>query len=149
MRVRRKIIVGVFASLVTVVCLLAALPHLAFYLQHRHWSPIRKVEVLHSPTLVTGWSEDGLRLADGRILQLPGFRKLPRESAALTEATKRGVEIASDGRVYGLVRIWHWCGNDPVREHIARVDLADMLMFLRQGEWATAPSSEALELACR
>ena len=35
-------------------------------------------------------------------------------------ATASGVELAPDGRVYGLVRIHHWCGNDPVQTHIAR-----------------------------
>jgi hypothetical protein len=55
---------------------------------------------------------------------------------------KRGVEIAPDGRVYGLVRVHHWCGNDPVREHIARVDLADAMMFLHIGQ-IDAPVPEA------
>jgi hypothetical protein len=36
-----------------------------------------------------------------------------------------------------------------VREHIARVDVADMLMYLRQGEWSNPPSAEALEFASR
>ncbi len=48
--------------------------------------------------------------------------------------TKRGVEIGSNGEVYGLVRVHHWCGNDPVREHIARVDISDVMTFLRIGE---------------
>jgi len=120
-----------------------------FYQLTGQFFPTRKVEALHSPIGITGWSESGLRLADGRTVQLPGFRKLPPASPALTEATKRGVEIAADGRVYGLVRVHHWCGNDPVREHIARVDVADMLMFVREGEWVTMPSLESLMLICR
>jgi len=74
-------------------------------------------------------------------VQLPGFHKLPKTSIALREATKRGIEIDSNGRVFGLCRVHHWCGNDPVREHIARVDLAHMLIFLREGE-RTVPLSD-------
>ena len=70
-------------------------------------------------------------------MPLPGLRLLPTSSVALAEATKRGVEIQSDGRVWGLVSVNHWCGNDPVKEHIARVDLSDLLLFLRMGEPVT------------
>ena len=70
---------------------------------------------------------------------------LPSESEALTEATKRGVEVGPDGRIWGLVRIHHWCGNDPVGEHIARIDLSEMMTFLRVGEpVAPVPESESL-----
>jgi hypothetical protein len=65
---------------------------------------------------------------------LPGISNLPATSDAIAESTKRGVEMGTDGRVYGLVRIHHWCGNDPVREHITRVDISEMLLFLRVGE---------------
>jgi hypothetical protein len=87
--------------------------------------PIKKIETLHNAVAVTGWSSNGLNLADRRIVQLPGIRSLPSESVALREATKRGVEMAAGRRVLGLARIHHWCGNDPVREHIARIDLSD------------------------
>ncbi|MCH8147599.1 MAG: hypothetical protein IH987_06325 [Planctomycetes bacterium] len=94
---------------------------------------IKIVEQLLSPIAVQDWAEDGLLLADGRQIQLPGFTKLPAVSPALSEATKRGIEI-TNGSVYGLMRIHHWCGNDPVREHIARVDLSQLLTFLDEGE---------------
>jgi hypothetical protein len=93
----------------------------------------RRVERLNSPVGVVGWSGSGLQLADGRTVQLPGLAALPVSSPALKEATKRGVEVGEDGRVYGLVRVHHWCGNDPVREHIARVDLALLLLYLGEG----------------
>lgn len=92
-------------------------------------------ETLHPPILaVNGWNADSLLLADGRRIQLSGFRSLPAQSAALAESVKRGVEINSDGRVYALVRAHSTCGNDRVREHIHRVDLANWLAFLRVGE---------------
>jgi len=96
--------------------------------------PMDKVDELQAAVAVDGWSEDGLSLADGRTIMLPGLTSLPQESVALEAATQRGVEIGQDGRVYGLVKIHHWCGNDPVRNHIAKVDLAHMLMFLGEGE---------------
>ena len=38
----------------------------------------------------------------------------------LALGTKHGVEVGADGRVFGLVRVWHWCGNDPVGYHPGR-----------------------------
>lgn len=109
-------------------------PRINFYMLTGHFTPIQKIEPLLNPVAVNKWSSDGLHLADGRTVQLPGVRLLPSESAALAEATKRGVELHADGRVWGLVRVHHWCGNDPVKLHVARVDLANMMMFLRIGE---------------
>lgn len=95
--------------------------------------PINIIERLNSPIRVIGWTSEGLQLEDGRTIALPELVSLPASSAALSEATSRGVEIAADGRVYGLVRIDHWCGNDPVGEHIARIDLSLLLLFLGEG----------------
>ena len=111
-----------------------AWPSIEFFLLTGSVFPIRRIETLQNPVPVIGWSSDGLRLADGRTVQLPGLRSLPSASDALAEATKRGVEIRANGRVWGLVSVHHWCGNDPVREHVARVDLSDMVMFLHVGE---------------
>jgi hypothetical protein len=98
----------------------------------------RMIETLASPVEVTGWTPTGLHLADGRSVMPRGMRSLPGASVALAEATKRGIELAGDGRTYGLVRVHHWCGNDPVGEHIARVDLALFLEYLGE-EQASAP----------
>ena len=102
------------------------------------FSPIDQVETLQGAVAVNGWSEDGLLLADGRTITLPGLTSLPKASVALAAATERGVQAGQDGRVYGLVKIHHWCGNDPVRNHVARVDLAHMLMYFREGEPSSA-----------
>jgi len=108
--------------------------HYTFFLTTRRLFPIHKIERLNSPIRVIQWSEAGLRLSDGRLLSLPGIKKLPLTSLALAEATRAGVEITIDGRAIGLMEIHHWCGNDPVRKHVARVDIAHLLRFLRQGE---------------
>lgn len=98
----------------------------------------RIIEVLRSPVEVTGWTKSGLVLADGRTIRLPGIKALPATSVGLLQAVRRGVELGRDGRVYGLVRVHHWCGNDPVRVHIARVDLSYLLAFVGEGQLANS-----------
>ncbi len=91
-------------------------------------------EKLDKPVPVQGWSKDGLALADGRTVKLPGFKSLPEDSSLLKEATAYGVEVDRSGRVVALVRVWHWCGTDIIRRHVARVDLANALIYFDQGE---------------
>jgi hypothetical protein len=98
------------------------------------FTPVSKVDRLANPVSVAGWDAAGFILHDGRNVSLPGISGLPKNSPALSEVSKRGIEIAADGRIYGLVKIHHWCGNDPVQIHIARVDVSDWLAFLRVGE---------------
>ena len=132
MRLKNIILLTAIAALILGVAL--AWPRIVFFMRTGHFTPVQKIETLHHPVAVTSWGFDGLHLADGRTVQLPGFRSLPTNSVALTEATKHGVEINTGGRVCGLVQIHHWCGNDPVRKQLARVDLSDMMMFLRVGQ---------------
>ena len=113
---------------------IAAWPRVEFFLLTRRFAPVSKIETLRSPVAVLGWSANGLELADGRTIRAPDFTTLPKESTALAEITKRGVEIDGQGRLYGLVRVHHWCGNDPVREHIARVDISAVLIYFREKE---------------
>ncbi len=143
MRRNTIILLATIAALVFGV--VVAWPRISFYMLTGRFSPIEKIETLKNPVAVARWSSDGLNLADGRTVQLSGLRSLPSLSPALTEATKRGVEVGADGHAWGLVRVHHWCGNDPVREHIARVDLSDMITFLRVGEpVAPVPESQFL-----
>jgi hypothetical protein len=123
---RRAVLVGIVAVMLTV----AGLPRVCFYLLTGHLWPIKIVEELRSPATVTGWTREGLLLEDGRLVPLLGVTELPDKSEALTQATARGVELTPEGRVVGLVKVHHWCGNDPVRLHLARVDLAHLLIFL-------------------
>lgn len=100
------------------------------------------IEKLQEPAEVAGWDERGLLLKDGRVVPLPECLKMPSKSEALSHLTKRGVEITGDGRVIGLVRVWNSnsCGTCYRGEYIVRVDIADALFFLKDGEWAVPPS---------
>ena len=137
----RKTIVVLLSVALLFVAAIAARPHISFYMLTGRLFPVHKIESLQTPSAIKSWTKDGLLLVDGRTIQLPGLYSLPSESPVLTEIAKRGVEIAADGHVYGLMRIHHWCGNDPVREHIAKVDISDAMMFLRIGQTA-APIPE-------
>jgi hypothetical protein len=125
---RLAVLIAIF---VAIFGLILAWPNLTFYSRTGSFRPIRRIDALDNAVAVTGWNSAGLQLADGRSISLPGVTSLPLTSLALAESTKRGVQIQSDGRVFGLVRVHHWCGNDPVREHLARVDLSQLLVFLQ------------------
>jgi hypothetical protein len=79
-----------------------------------------------------GHSRDRRRFGGGKV-RLPGVPHLPSSLPLLSRLVERGVEVRPDGRVIGLVKIWHWCGSDPVRLHIARVDIANALLYLGHG----------------
>ena len=100
-----------------------------------HYWPQSHIERLQGAVEVDGWSASGLKLRDGRTVQLPGFRELPKESVALARATSRGVEITPEGRVIGLVKVWHWCGNDSMWNDVRRIDIAHLLEFMREGKF--------------
>lgn len=115
----------------------------------------RVIECLDTPVEVSSWSGASLTLSDGRTVPLPDVRGLPVKSEILKAATRRGVEVADDGRIYCLVRVWHWCGNDPVAEQIARVDLSHLLIYVEEVE-STLPEKpdfsarpDACEGLCR
>jgi len=136
---QRNVTLIILTLTLAVIAIVFGLPRLNFYMITGRLFPIHIIEHLSSPVAVDGWDEDGLQLADGRHIPLPEFSRLPVRSMALSEATRSGVELGLDGRVYGLVRVHHWCGNDPVRKHIARVDLSHMLTYLQEGEMQTPP----------
>src|SRR5688572_2405248 len=85
-------------------------------------APPRSMEVidtLQNPLRVEGWTRDALLLVGGKQVPMPDAGDLRDHSIMLAEATSRGVEFRN-GRVVGLVRVWHWCGNDPIARHLAR-----------------------------
>ncbi len=142
LRPMRVTLWGLMVSIAGVgVCLGLILPHL---------SPDRRssmIESLEAPVSVRGWSEAGLQLEDGRVAPLPGLKKLPLESAALAEAVSRGVEVAKDGRIVGLVRVYPSCGMAAWRA-LRRVDLSMMLLYLRECEAAVSVPDDELDDLC-
>jgi hypothetical protein len=134
---RRKAVILLATIPTLAVGVSVAWPRIDFWMLTGSFSPIRKIDSLQHPMEVTKWDASGLLLADGRTVQLPGVTLLPEDSPVLREALRRGVEVGQHGRILALVRIHHWCGNDPVQEHVAKVDLSDMMLFLRLGQPTT------------
>jgi len=90
MRHKTKIVWLCIAILAVTVAV--ALPRIGFFLLTGRFTPIHKIESLHAPIAVKGWTPVGLSLSDGRMVQLLGIHALPSASPALSEMTKRGVE---------------------------------------------------------
>jgi hypothetical protein len=128
-------------ALLTVVY--AALYWGSNYLMWGRLFPISKVDPLANPTRVVSWDSTGLYLADGRTVMPAGMTQLPAKSATMDIAIREGVEVAPDGRVFGLVKIWHWCGNDPVRNDLNRTDIAQLLAYHREGTSTLKPQEYA------
>src|SRR5436305_327901 len=68
---------------------------------------IGEVESLKSPVVISGWSAGGLQTVDGRTIPIPHITHLPATSPSLSEATKRGIEIAPDGQITTLVYVYY------------------------------------------
>jgi len=100
--------------------------------------PVFHIERLTNPVKISGIHPDGLVTADGRTLAIKHIKNVPVDLPALRDAVRNGVEIGPDGYLIGTLKIHHWCGNDPVRYHVARVNLSWLLML------AGAPADVAL-----
>lgn len=110
-----------------------------------------RTEVLHAPRTVSAVSTNGLIMADGSVVKIPYVVEVPTNLPLLQEALKRGIEIDQQGHVVGLIKVWHWCGNDPIRSHVGRIDLSGLLLFAgaRPAEGVSTnhfPASEQIDL---
>lgn len=85
-------------------------------------------EELNNPKQVTKITPKGFLIADGSLIKVKYILELPKESEVLNKAIEHGIEIDDKGHIFGLIKVWHWCGNDPVRYHIARVDLSSLIL---------------------
>jgi hypothetical protein len=95
-----------------------------------HFRPKKIVDSLNAPVRVSAINEKGLATFDGRVLLPPLVSELHVYPELGQDILTNGVELASDGSMYALVHVHHWCGNDPVRFHLARVDLSSLLLFV-------------------
>ncbi|SRR6266699_3684470 len=96
-----------------------------------HFFPKKIVDSLVAPVRVMAVKEDGLLTSDGRTLLPPLIARLPLSPELSKDILGNGVEMKPDGTIYALVHVHHWCGNDPVRLHLARVDLSSLLLVLQ------------------
>lgn len=135
---RRAIWVGVLVAL-GVLVILGIGPVFHYQLTGKFF-PIHILEELSEPHRIVAWEGDSLLLVDGRRIQVPDFEELPEQSRVLEEVTRLGVDIDGNGRCIGLLRIHHWCGNDPVGKHLSRIDISDLLTYVGEGERLAAPS---------
>src|SRR4030095_231713 len=92
--------------------------------------PKKIVDSLNAPLRVVAVSEKGLSTSDGRTLLPPLVSQIRVYPELTQDILANGAELASDGTLYVLVHVHHWCGNDPVRVHLARADLSSLLLFL-------------------
>lgn len=86
------------------------------------------IEELNSPAEVLEVTSTGFKLSDGRVI-LPKFiEKIPKDSQAVSDAIKYGIEIDEHGQCFGLIKVHHWCGNDSVKLHLARINLSCLII---------------------
>lgn len=86
------------------------------------------LESLDEARGVRGWTRSELVLYDDQRIPIPGIDDLRAFTAILTDLTRNGVEVV-DGDIIALVPISHWCGNDSVRRHDARISIPELLRF--------------------
>ena len=99
------------------------------------WSRLSHIERLENPRRVFQWSKHGIQLDNGQSVMPKGMIELPTsESPPIKEALGRGIEVNPDGRVFCLMHVWHWCGNDVVGYDLSRIDLAQYLTFYHKGK---------------
>jgi hypothetical protein len=91
---------------------------------------------LNNPQPLWGWTGNSLDIG-GTLVALARVDNVRPSALVLQEVQRQGVEL-SNGRVYGLVRVHHWCGHDRVQHHLARVDVEQLLIFAGEAD-ATDP----------
>ena len=92
--------------------------------------PTWHLEQLNSPVSVETIVPAGLVLGDGQTQKLPLVKRTPADDPLMLAAVKKGVEIAEDGKVFGLLWVDRTCGNDPCMWYRHRVNLAALAVFL-------------------
>lgn len=88
--------------------------------------PLVDIESLNSSHNVTRVLNNGIELDDGRTVYFRQLQYFPTNAVVLA-ALSKGVEIANDGTVYGLLRFYYFPGRTPyvyVRKRLNVVSLA-------------------------
>jgi hypothetical protein len=92
--------------------------------------PLFRMERLHSPKDVASIEADAIVTTDGTRVALPNAALIRERPILAKDILERGIEVFPNGEIIGLFRIDHWYGNDPVRFHLARVNLASLTAHL-------------------
>ena len=92
--------------------------------------PLIRIGSLKNPIQIQNVESTWFIGKQGEKIILPYVSELPITNIVFREALSRGVEVDQHGNVYGLLKIWHWCGNDPVRYHIQRINLSVLVATL-------------------
>jgi hypothetical protein len=88
--------------------------------------PLWYIEILDAPVSVSAASDDRLILQDGRTITLPFIKTIPHRNPLFKAAVANGIEVTSDGEVFGLMWSDRFCGNDPVVWRRMRVNLSNL-----------------------
>jgi hypothetical protein len=88
------------------------------------------IDELDNPKTVSQIYPHGILLQDRTFVELPNITEIPVKSSVFQAALKQGIEMNQDGNVYGILKLWHSCGNDPIRLDLRKVNLSDLAAFL-------------------
>ena len=93
--------------------------------------PKKIVEQLNSPVYLAKIESNGLTTTSGVKFLPPGITQIPPLPWPLQrDLYQNGIERKTDGTCIGLFKIHHWCGNDPVKLHLARGDLSSLFALV-------------------
>jgi len=88
--------------------------------------PLWHLEALYSPRRVQSINGQHLELVGGRRIRLPNISRIAVEQPLFQAALIDGVEVRTDGEVFGLMWADRHCGNDPYVWRRIRINLSDL-----------------------
>ncbi len=91
--------------------------------------PLFHIERLVNPKMVKRCNGINFVFETGEEHPLPLVSYIPTNEVFVV-AMENGIEVATNGRCYGLLTLRHWCGNDPVRYDRRRIDLSCLAILI-------------------
>jgi len=89
--------------------------------------PLFRIDHLRNPQRVLSIENTALILEGQSRITIPHILQIPSSNAVFKAAISHGVEVSEAGQVYGLIKMHHWCGNDPMRYDRRRVNLTELI----------------------
>lgn len=93
--------------------------------------PLWHIESLDSPIKVSKAKSDVLLLENGSSLKLPNINTIPHTNPLFQAAISEGIEVDPEGKVFGLLWMSQYCGNDPIKWRRLKVNLAELSGLLK------------------